>query len=229
MNRKHLTIPFEIKSISDDGSFVGYGSVFDIVDCYKEIVTRGAFKKSLAAHKKNGKMPKLLWQHDPSKVIGKYTSMKEDERGLLVEGKLYIDELDLAKEAHFLMKEGEVDGLSIGFVTKKQSFDRTKGLRYLSEVDLWEVSVVTFPANRASRVLASKAVDDVTDIRSFESFLRESGFSANAAKSIASNGFSSSTELRDEAVEHSELELRDVASRAITGEFDKLIKTMKGA
>lgn len=229
MHNKKLTIPFEVKEIDESGRFAGYGSVFDVVDSYKEVVTKGAFKKSLARHKKAGKLPKLLWQHYPDKLIGKYTAMKEDETGLWVEGQLYTDQIDCAREAFFLMKEGEIDGLSIGFMTKSSTYDREKGIRYLSEIDLWEVSVVTFPANIESRVLAAKAADHVNDIRSFKSFLRENGFSANAAKSIASTGFKPSSHLLDEGEETTETELRQAAVKAFAGEFDKLLTNLKGA
>lgn len=227
MQNKTLTVPFDLKEVKDDGRFTGYGSVFDNVDSYNEVVVKGAFKKTLSKHRKTGKLPKLLWQHNSDQVIGKYLSMKEDDHGLLVEGQLFVDDIQQAKEAHFLMKQGEIDGLSIGFITKSWTYDKEKNVRYLNEIDLWEVSVVTFPANTAARVVGAKAADSINDIRAFEAFLREEGFSANAAKAIASNGFSPSLHLRDEG-EETGIDLRDAAVRAITGELQSIFKSIKG-
>ena len=224
MNKKFLTVPFDVKAIDDDGKFSGYGSIFGNVDAYGEVVAPGAFAASLKEWKKKKKLPKLLWQHSPDKVIGRYTKMIEDENGLYVEGELFHKDIEQASEAYFLMKQGEIDGLSIGFMVKNDDFDRNKRTRTLIEIDLWEVSVVTFPANTAARVVGVKAADHIGDIRSFESFLIENGFSRNAAKSIASSGFRPSLNLRDADSETpSDIDLCDAASRALAGELSKLL------
>lgn len=167
--RDHLDIPFKIKAVSEDGLFSGYGSVFGVVDSYKEVVTPGAFAESL-----QGRMPALLWQHRSGEPIGVYTSVKEDNIGLYVEGKLALKTARGA-EAYELLKMGALNGLSIGFITREDSYDKVSGVRTLKKVDLWEVSLVTFPANDASRVSTVKSLESIKTISDVESFLRDSG------------------------------------------------------
>lgn len=192
-----ISVPFEVKALKDDGTFSGYGSVFDVEDWYKEVVKPGAFRKSLAAWKKKGALPSLLWQHDSRQPIGKYTLMKEDGTGLYVEGKLFKDDLQLAKDAYLFMRENVVTGLSIGFNTKRHEWDSDKLIKYLLDVDLWEVSLVTFPANEAAGVTAVKAAEEVKTIRQFEELLRMNGYSDREATLIASKGFTAALAARE--------------------------------
>lgn len=186
LNLKQLDVPFEVKKINEDGTFTGYGSVFGVKDGYDEIVVAGAFTESLAS-----KMPSLLWQHRSGEPIGVYTEAKEDSVGLALTGKLALKTARGA-EAYELLKMGAITGLSIGFVTREDSYDKVTGIRTLKKVDLWEVSLVTFPANDAARVTGLKSFDpeNLPDIRTFERFLRESGFSKSQAVAIASRGLS---------------------------------------
>ncbi|MGV3983376.1 HK97 family phage prohead protease, partial [Citrobacter freundii] len=94
----------------------------------------------------------LLWQHRMDEPIGIYTEMKEDEVGLYVKGRLLIDDDPLSKRAHAHMKAGSLTGLSIGYMLKDWEYDRVKGVFLLKEIDLWEVSLVTFPSNDEARV-----------------------------------------------------------------------------
>ena len=167
--RDHLDIPFKIKAVSEDGLFSGYGSVFGVVDSYKEVVTQGAFADSLL-----GRMPALLWQHRSGEPIGVYTSVKEDNIGLHVEGKLALKTARGA-EAYELLKMGALNGLSIGFITREDSYDKVSGIRTLKKVDLWEVSLVTFPANDASRISSVKAVEQINSLSDAEAYLRDAG------------------------------------------------------
>jgi phage head maturation protease len=119
--------------------------------------------------------------------------MKEDEHGLYVEGKLLIGQnVPKADEAYALLKAGALSGLSIGFVTKQHLWDDKKGVRYLKEVELWETSLVTFPANGAARITAVKSLDGlrIEEIpqrkRDIEAVLRDAGCSITVAKAIAS-------------------------------------------
>src|SRR5690606_11764798 len=98
----------------------------------------------------------LLYQHDPSEVIGVWTSIAEDEKGLFVEGRL-LPEISRAREVLSLMRAGAIDGLSIGYHVVRARTDAKTGLRRLIEVDLWEISVVTFPMLPAARISAVKA------------------------------------------------------------------------
>ncbi len=180
MTIKKLDVGFKIKSVADTGIFEGYGSVFNIVDSYDEIVVPGAFTDSLSAHKAAGTMPALLWQHRSAEPIGVYTEMSEDSIGLKVVGQLAL-KTARGSEAYELMKMGAISGLSIGFVTREDSFDRATGKTTLKKVDLWEVSPVTFPANDAARVQGVKSIEKIESIRDAEQYLRDSGLSRSEA------------------------------------------------
>ena len=167
--RDHLDVPFKIKAISEDGIFSGYGSVFNVVDSYKEIVAPGAFAESL-----QGRMPSLLWQHRSGEPIGVYTAVREDNVGLYVEGRLALKTARGA-ESYELMKMGAISGLSIGFVSRDDSYDKVSGIRTLKKLDLWEVSLVTFPANDAARVSTVKGVETINSLSDAEAYLRDAG------------------------------------------------------
>jgi len=164
-----LDVPFKIKAVSEDGLFSGYGSVFGVIDSYKEVVAPGAFAESLSQ-----RTPALLWQHRSGEPIGVYSALREDQTGLYVEGKLALKTARGA-EAYELLKMGAISGLSIGFVTRDDSYDRVTGIRTLKKVDLWEVSLVTFPANDAARVSGVKSIDTIASLSDAESYLRDAG------------------------------------------------------
>lgn len=180
MAHKTRDFAFELKSISEDGTFDGYGSVFGVKDSYDEIVAMGAFTESLAAHKAAGTMPALLWQHRSGEPIGIYVDMAEDNIGLKVSGKLAL-KTSRGAEAYELLKMKAISGLSIGFVTREDSYDRVTGVRTLKKVDLWEVSLVTFPANDAARVQGVKSIEQLEDLKSAEQYLRDAGLSRKEA------------------------------------------------
>lgn len=174
-----------------EGIFSGYGSNFGNVDEYGDLIIKGAYKKTLAEWKKTKKLPKMLVQHgygESGLPIGKWMSMEEDDAGLKVEGKLFPAETELLKHVHMGMKSGELDGLSIGYRAKEWEYGTKPGepRRTLKQIDLFEVSIVTFPANRSSRVQTIKA-SDITTRRDFEKVLRDSGlFSKQDAIRMAS-------------------------------------------
>ncbi|OGB26199.1 MAG: hypothetical protein A3I66_00670 [Burkholderiales bacterium RIFCSPLOWO2_02_FULL_57_36] len=192
---KHLDVPFKVKAVSEDGLFSGYGSVFGVIDSYKEIVVAGAFTDSLKT-----RQPSLLWQHRSGEPIGIYTGVKEDAIGLHVEGKLALKTVRGA-EAYELLKMGAISGLSIGFEVRDESYDRVTGVNTLKTLDLWEVSLVTFPANDAARITGVKAIHEIDSLRDAEAFLREvGGFSKSQALGLvarikATQGRSDSDEL----------------------------------
>ena len=189
MNKKDLS--FEIKAVSDDGLFSGYASVFDNVDSYGDIVRKGAFVESISEWEAKGKMPPILWNHDPSDPIGIYTKMQEDDKGLYVEGKLLIDVVPRAKQTHALMKAGVIDGLSIGYRVKEYLYNVDEEVTDLIKLSLREVSIVTFPANPETRIEAVKSRLDAGELPTlpeFEKFLREAGFSKSQATAIAGHG-----------------------------------------
>ena len=194
LNKKRLDIPFEIKSISDSGAFTGYGSVFGVKDSYSDIVIKGAFTNSLNQWKEKGRLPALLWQHKMDEPIGYYTKMVEDENGLYLEGQLLIDDDPLAKRAYAHMKAKSLSGLSIGYVLNDYDYDAEKGAFILKEIDLWEVSVVTFPANDEARIDNVKSIFESGDIpppKEIERVLRDVGLSRTQAKAFMSEGYSS--------------------------------------
>lgn len=181
----------EIKSLEQDGTFEGYGSVFGVVDLYRDIVAKGAFKASLKEWKAKKRLPPLLWQHRGDQPIGRYLEMAEDDHGLYVKGQLLKDEVQQAGEAYALMRANVIRGLSIGYVTRDDSYDEKENVRTIKKADLWEVSLVTFPANEDAQVEAVKATlagGKLPTIREFEQFLREQGFSRSQAEAIASHG-----------------------------------------
>ncbi|TCK27987.1 prohead peptidase [Ancylobacter aquaticus] len=136
-----LIFEFDTKAISDDGTFAGYASRFGEVDLGRDVVQSGAFTKSLTA--RPAPRVKMLREHDQREPIGVWTELAEDGNGLRVAGRLVLDTVK-GRETHALMKAGALDGLSIGYRTKASRLDKAKGVRLLDEVDLHEISIVTF-------------------------------------------------------------------------------------
>lgn len=172
---------FELRASGDDGTVEGYGSVFGVRDSYDDIVAAGAFAASLAEHRAAGTMPAMLWQHDASEPIGAWLEMTEDAAGLKVKGRLAL-ETTRGREALALLKIGALNGLSIGFVSKKWERNAETDTRTLLAIDLWEVSLVTFPANGKARITGVKAaLDALTAPKDAERILREAGFARRDA------------------------------------------------
>ncbi|UWR13917.1 HK97 family phage prohead protease [Sulfitobacter sp. M368] len=134
----------------------GYASLFDAADQSGDVVQRGAYAQSLKGLREAGRSVKMLWQHDPSEPIGVWDEVREDARGLWVKGRI-LDSVAKGREAAALIAAGAIDGLSIGYRTVKSS-KTAKGQRLLAELELWEVSLVTFPMLPNARV-AAKAED----------------------------------------------------------------------
>jgi HK97 family phage prohead protease len=136
------------------GSFEGYASLFGAEDQGRDVVMPGAFQASLA--RAGAASVRMLFQHDPAQPIGAWEVIREDARGLYVRGRLTLD-VARGREILALMREGALDGLSIGFRTRKAVRDARSGLRRLYEIDLWEISIVTFPMLPDARISAVKA------------------------------------------------------------------------
>ncbi|GMO57751.1 MAG: HK97 family phage prohead protease [Rickettsiales bacterium] len=144
MQRKNSFL--ELKYFNNVGKFCGYASIFNIEDCYNDIIIPNAFKNTLLENKDI----KLLWQHDITKPIGYFNIIKEDNIGLYVEGQILLDTIE-GKSAFNMIKTKAVNGLSIGFFAV--DFDYTKSKkRILKEIELKEISIVTFPANKHSKI-----------------------------------------------------------------------------
>jgi HK97 family phage prohead protease len=189
MLTKNSGVPLEAKAVSDSGTIEGYISVFGNVDSYGEIVEPGAFAESLVSSRQKGRKVKLLWQHDPHQPIGVWDDLAEDGKGLWGKGRLLIDQSPKAREAHGLLMEGALDGLSIGYRTQKAEPKAGKpGVTSLLKLDLLEGSVVTFAANERAKVELVKSILDagsLPTVREFEGTLRELGFSKSKAAAIA--------------------------------------------
>lgn len=187
----------QVKDLSEDGTFTGYGSVNGNVDSYGERVMPGAFAGSLAKHKREGTNVLMLWQHNPNEPIGIWEDLAEDAKGLWGKGRL-IMEVQKAREVHALMKANAIGGLSIGYREIKATPDGN--VRNLEELDLREISPVSFPANRRARIEAVKSErmeefarrlrdGDPMPIKEFEDILREAGVPKSMATQIASVGY----------------------------------------
>ena len=183
--REVRSFALQIKAAGDDGTVEGYGSVFGVRDNYDDVIAKGAFVQSLKDHKAAGTMPAMLWQHDADKPIGVWTEMVEDEKGLRIKGQLAMETVK-GKEAHALLKMGALNGLSIGFMSKEWSYDRETEVRTLTAIDLWEVSLVTFPANEKARVTNVKSADELQAPKDAEKVLRDAGFSKSDATAFVS-------------------------------------------
>lgn len=171
--------PFKIKSVGESGTFAGYASIFGNIDSYRDIVMPGAFTNTL---QQNSRI-KMLWQHRADMPIGGYTLAKEDETGLYVEGQINLD-VEKGREAYALLKSGDVDGLSIGYRTVREEFNNNTLVNSLIEVDLREISVVTFPANDLSVVASVKSADEISTLSDVEDFMRGRGLSHKEAKAV---------------------------------------------
>ncbi|WP_061930156.1 HK97 family phage prohead protease [Aureimonas sp. AU22] len=187
----------EIKALKDSGEFEGYGSTFGgEPDAYGDVIAAGAYTDSLKSHQAKGTMPKLFWQHNPSEPIGKWLDAKEDGHGLLLKGKLNMD-VQRGREAHALLKAGDIDGLSIGYRIKEYSVDTETSVWTLEKLDLVEVSIVSVGANENAVVQSVKAAKAAHDLferlkagdrlteREFETWLKGLGLSNSQAERAA--------------------------------------------
>ncbi|MDR1982792.1 MAG: HK97 family phage prohead protease [Holosporaceae bacterium] len=155
---KYLTQHLHLKSISEDGEISGYASVFNVVDGYGDIVMKGAFTNAVEIFAAGGKKPKLLWQHDVNYPIGVINEIFEDNYGLFVKARLLL-EIPKAQEVYFLLKNKAIDGFSIGYKVKNNYFKNNK--QYLTDINLLEVSIVTFPACESATVEDVKYCDNI--------------------------------------------------------------------
>ena len=211
---EYKSAAFELKAEPDaEGVFEGYASVFDVVDQGLDVVKPGAFAKSLAG----GRKVKMLWQHDQSQPIGVWEKVEEDERGLFVRGRL-VKGVRRADEAAALLKAGAMDSMSIGYRVKEASDEAGGRIRALDEVELFEVSLVTFPMLPDAHVTAVKSI---RTIRDFERALRDAGFSQTEAKAIAAQGFKGLAEHRDD------VKAEPVAEPPDTGGFFDAIRQLE--
>ena len=179
----------DLKAVEPDGTFAGYASLFDREDMGHDIVLPGAFRDSLRQRGAAG--IKMLFQHKPDEPIGIWKTLKEDARGLFAKGRLMLD-VARAREVLALMRAGALDGLSIGFRAVTGRRDAKTGIRRLAKVDLWEISIVTFPLLPEARVAHVKArlfAHRAPTEREFERWLtQDAGLTRSQARAIIRYG-----------------------------------------
>lgn len=188
-------LPLDTKALDEDGQFEGYASVFGDKDQGYDIVAAGAFGDSLV--KRPAAKVKMLFQHRTDVILGQWLEMREDAKGLYVKGQLFLED-DQAKKVHLWMRKGQLDGLSIGYRTIRHEFDEELGIRRLLELELREVSLVTFPMLESATVSLVKG-DTLPTERELEKYLRDGGFSAAQSKAIIASGYKSLRSARDAA------------------------------
>lgn len=183
----------EIAEVGHDGRFEGYASLFGEADLSGDVVMAGAFARSLRQRGARG--VRMLFQHDPAQPIGRWDAIAEDHRGLYVRGRLSLTTAK-GREVHALMRDGALDGLSIGFRTIRARAEKRAGLRRIFEADLWEISVVTFPMLPTARIAEVKGGLPTT--RQFERWLtRDARLTRKQARQVIAQGFASLTDERD--------------------------------
>lgn len=159
------TLSLQIKSFEEvegeaEGVFTAYANVKNTVDKARDCTIDGCFDVAIKRAEETGKFPKMLLQHDHKQVCGIWFYMEEDEHGLLVKGKLALN-TTIGKETYELLKMGALDSLSIGYTVNKEHYDTKTNINFLQDVDIREISIVTFPCNVDSCVESVKS--DVID------------------------------------------------------------------
>lgn len=221
MQNKRLFIQTDLKEIDNEkGVFEGYASTFGNMDQVQDIIEQGAFTESLKK-----RMPKVLWQHQMDKPVGKLLNIQEDSKGLYVKVKLITD-TTLGKDAYTLMKEGVIDKLSIGFMIQDAEYDQEKNVRIIKQADLYEFSLVTIPANEEASITRIKSVP--SNERDFEKFLRNSGYSRTESKAIAARGIKGYQDVLREADIDIPTNVQREADEELVKSLSNLLKTLKG-
>ena len=179
---------FELKQLSDEGSFVGYASTYGNIDDGGDKIARGAFKESLET-----RAPRMHWMHDIREPIGAWTNITDNAKGLKVEGQLALG-TQRADEARVLMsmEPPAVSGLSIGYMAQDSDIDRRTGVRTIKKAQLFEISIVSMPMNEHAQISAVKALLEDGEIPSktdLELLFRDCGFSRRQAKRLISAGY----------------------------------------
>lgn len=186
---KHFAFDFEIKADGDSRTIEGWASVFNNVDQGNDIILPGAFLKSLGKRKASDLVP-MLWQHDTREPIGVWHDLQEIDKGLFGKGEIF--DTTRGNDAYKLLKGGAIKGLSIGYSPKQYEIDQKKGTRKLTEVELYEVSLVTFPMNDKAQVTRVKSLEEIPfdelfeHKRKIEAALRDAGASDSVATYVAS-------------------------------------------
>ena len=207
-HRPDLELKFtslDLKAINDDGVFEGYAALFNREDLGRDVVVPGAFRDTLNTRGRN--VIKMLYQHDPAEPIGVWETLREDGKGLFARGRLMTD-VARAREVLSLMRAGALDGLSIGFKAVNARRDPRSGLRKLFKIDLWEISIVTFPMQpdaRVSSVKSKRFTGRTPTEREFERWLtQDAGFTRSEARAFLGSGLKGLIAKRDAGMDPGE-------------------------
>jgi HK97 family phage prohead protease len=214
----------QFKFAGDTGTFTGYASTFGVIDQGGDIVVKGAYAKTLAQRGAQG--IKLLIDHC-GLPAGMWLDLREDDVGLVGTGKL-LKGFPRMDEIHALMEIGAVDGLSIGYRVVNSARDASNGARLLQEIDLREISIVTFPMNETSLIASVKG--ELPTEREFERWLtQDAGFSRSQARTIITSGFKALPNAKPGAGEEGGDASRDAFDwAAIAAGLEGLRSTLKG-
>jgi hypothetical protein len=230
MDKQTKNLSFQLKAFDDEqGTFEGYASIFGNKDSYGDVVVQGAFRESLKERK-----PKLLWQHNTDEPIGVFTEVREDDVGLYVKGKLFL-EIQKAKEAYTLLKGGAIEGLSIGYACYGEGacrIDHDTETRFLERISLYEISIVTIPANDKSLVndvktVEPKNIEQFDRMKDFENFLKDPHSLGSQERKIFISKLKEFSK-RDAGPEEEEAKKRDAeAGKSVAKAVDELKKATK--
>jgi len=191
MGKEFKDFSFTIKAedIKEDGTFSGYGSLSDKnKDSYGDIIAPGAFRETLLKGGRNRTGIPMLWQHRSDKIPGVWISLEEDKIGLKVKGQLAL-KTSLGNDTYEIMKLSAKlgtfqMGMSIGYDAKEVEYDKDNRIRTIKRLELWELSLVTFPAKIGAGVDTVKSIEDANTIREIEDALRESGHTKSESQHI---------------------------------------------
>ncbi|KJV69369.1 HK97 family phage prohead protease [Candidatus Neoehrlichia procyonis] len=171
MKKKVCNLLLAKNNVEEYGVFSGYASVFNTIDCQNDIIKPGAFSDTI----KTGKKIMFLWQHNKNEPIGKIISMIEDTFGLYITVKLIL-EIKKAKEAYLMIKKGIINSLSIGYQVVNYYIDKNSDLRIIKKIDLWEISLVTFPSNIHAQITNIKNTSEEKQLKILNSYITKALF-----------------------------------------------------
>lgn len=235
---KKLFCPAEFKfedQTAQRGAFSGHGAVFGNIDLGNDVIKSGAFSKTLQEWAKKGQLPQLLWYHNNEEIIGEWTKMEEDDRGLYVEGKLWVNgesRIERAVQAYNVIKSNSVRGLSIGYRVKDQEIQENNDgtiVRILKEIELFEVSIAPWSMNPQASVTGVKSMTDdegrILSKRDVERVLRDAKLSRRQAKAFIAGGYEA---LIDDDKTRIESEDRDdsLVLEGVSASINKLLSNM---
>lgn len=197
LERKRLGKPIRLDAAGQgDRTFTGHASVFDdphptsswlLGPDWQDVVRPGAFRATLADHKRLGTLPAMFYDHDPSHVIGAWRSVAEDGDGLAVDGQLAKSaRLRTGEDLYELLSMGAISGLSIGFFPEKVKLDEKTKTREILATEVFEISPTPIPGNARARIADVKNAAPGAVKRFLEETLRDAGLSRTEAKAVLS-------------------------------------------